>query len=107
MWCQTICGLFYENKSSDSSNKSLSYDNETATNDEKMEVSKSLPDKQLVDNEQESSDIESTEEVNLNLNNKNKNESKLLEQVVNRLKSRSKARIVLQETINSLSIIHY
>ncbi len=109
MWCQTVCGLFYENKTlnSNKSPRTVSCDETTTTttNDEKMEVSKLQTDKQLdneMNEENNASDSESSEEVNLNLNKKH-NESKLLEQIVNRLKYRFKARIILQETINSLS----
>jgi len=108
-WCQILCGLYYGNKSG-KTNSTLSNSindfqmkeqskvdgsekiNGKASNqmEEEMEVS----DEEIED---ENTDFEDLDLIDL----KNQNESKLIVQVLNRLKSRFKARVVLQKAIDS------
>lgn len=107
MWCQTICGLLYENKSERKLNSELRITNdlnETESNEEaqaedKMNTSGKSNDKMEQDGDESETDSgdDATSEAS------KKNDARLLEQVFSRLKSRFKARITLQETLNTLS----
>ena len=66
--------------------------------------------KELKDsNELSHKDVDETEMESESTQNRDseKNDSKLFEQIIVKLKSRFKSRIILQETINSLSMMSY
>lgn len=98
MWCQTICGLFYENKSESKHDSEIriAQDFDETSQDAEEKMSKSNDKMDQDGNESDSSD-ETTPETT------NKNDARLLEQVISKLKSRFKARIILQETLITLS----
>jgi len=99
MWCQTICGLLYENKTAKN--------RVNTPQDEKLDLDSDSPKSsdEKIDEQEESNETNENEsesiagEANLGV----KNEAKFLEQIISRLKSRFKARYILQDTINSLS----
>ncbi len=93
-WCQYLCGLYYDNKfdrhSLISSSQSVSKkdDQNKSSDDMKDDV------EMAADNNNETNSSDQTNE---------KNDSKLFEQIMNKLKFRFRSRIILQETLNSLS----
>ena len=123
-WCQIMCGMFYENRFNQQSYLYM------AEEDETKQQTKSSHDKEahldsLVELEDDADKIEidndnleqneanhvngidceiNTTNCAIDLNDlNNQNESKLIIQILNRLKSRFKARIDLHQIINSLS----
>lgn len=119
-WCQMLCGLYYENKSdresliyksiikSESSPKLAENDSESDrmmindSNEEKMKEEQSLANKSS-ENMEINGNEEGEDGEELTNNESELNESKIFEHIITRLKSRFKARIFLQESINSLS----
>ena len=109
-WCQMLCGLFYETKSDrkmmivndrikESSNEPETHlEKSIAMNDEDI----NRTDSSTVEMEDEDAQSSESNEID-DLAEVDQNETKLFEQIINRLKTRFKARLVLQETINSLS----
>ncbi len=124
-WCQIMCGMFYENRFNQ---RSYLY---MAEEDETKQQSKSSHDKEAhmdslveleddadkieIDNDNleqnEANHVNGIDDGEINTTNcaidindlNNQNESKLIIQILNRLKSRFKARVDLQQIINSLS----
>jgi hypothetical protein len=78
-WCQILCGLYYINESDIKHKEVISKVDE-------------------MDEDEIDGDIFSYATTN-----SNRNEAKILHKVLHNLKSRFKARLTLQETINSLS----
>lgn len=113
-WAQILCGLFYENKfdrqsliyasAPASSNVNVMMEEENgskATIDEStkpMDTSNGKKDKDSEAQDEEENEQNELADVN------RQNDTKMFELIINRLKSRFKARITLQEAINSLSI---
>lgn len=110
-WCQILCGLYYGNKTGKNSANSAA-SNSSEVNDYEMKGENKVNGKSSnqTDEEMEVSDVDEEDEDDDNeidleesdlLDLKNQNESKLIVQILNRLKSRFKARVVLQKTIDS------
>ena len=95
MWCQTVCGLLYENKTVQAKVNSAQ--------DQKSDMDSDSPKSQ--DDQEESNDSNENESESIagETNMGTRNEAKFLEQTISRLKCRFKARCILQETVNSLS----
>lgn len=116
-WCQILCGLYYENKSDrhalisssltgNINEASTSHQNDSKSSD--LDESMTLCDEgsSETDNRKGASkEIDQDEDESLDSGYLN--ETKIFEQIINRLKSRFKARITLQETINSLSWLYF
>lgn len=93
-WCQILCGLFFDNKLDRQGMIATSMVNTKPHLNEE----ESLDDNMIVDDEKS----ERTEDENTMPSNY-LNDTKIFEQIINRLKSRFKAKITLQEAITSLS----
>jgi len=117
-WCQILCGLFYENKferlhfiystqsTTASCRKHQEELNDNKINEEKMitnEESTSVLEK----SEKEMETDEKNENIDAELKESSNSDTKLFEKIISKLKSRFKARVMLQETLNSLSKINF
>jgi hypothetical protein len=93
-WCQYLCGLYYDNK----------FDRHTLISSSQSTISKK--DEQNKSSDEMKDDVEMTDNNNENDSSdqtNDRNDSKLFEQIMNKLKFRFKSRVILQETLNSLS----
>ena len=100
-WCQILCGMYYGSKSESKSNQTTEihdYITEKKLNGKGSNEKDQNSDKIEIDQSDES-DVDDDEDDNDST--KNQNESKLIVQIMNRLKSRFKARVILQKTLSS------
>ncbi len=97
-WCQVLCGLYYGNKTENKNEKAF-----VQEIDDKCEVD--MVEEVVSDGENE--DEPCTDEIDDMFESKNLNESKLIGQILNRVKSRFRARYTLQKTINSTSNLNF
>lgn len=119
-WCQILCGLFYENKQDRQeliypASQGLEHvpidqsDMNNGLSKQPIDASESSMKKQTNGKEQAGqpdNEIDEEDELMNPLENQQHlSETKLFERIINRLKSRFKARICLQEIINQLSKI--
>ena len=119
-WCQILCGLFFENKfdrhnfmhstqstfAERTKHQEEINDKRTKQSDEKM-VTNDDSTTGLEKSDKEMDIDEKNEEVESDLKESSSNDTKLFEKIINQLKSRFKARVMLQETLNSLSKIMF
>ena len=116
-WCQILCGLFYENKFD---RHNLIYSTQSTSagrRNVQEELSENKRDNQseqkMITNVDSTSSVEKSEkemetdekneELDIDLKESSNNDTKLFEKIINKLKLRFKARVMLQETLNSLS----
>lgn len=110
-WCQILCGLYYGTKNESKLNQEGQYDfqDKFQMNKEKVNgKAEKVEECEMIEVDNDLSDVDNEEEdLNKNMDDldlidlKNHNESKFIIQILNRLKSRFKSRIILQRTINS------
>ena len=109
-WAQVLCGLYYGNRSegkvASSGNASIDEElghkvngkNGSQMDEEMIEVD-TEDDKDDFEESDDGGEFGDLEVIQL----KTRNESKFIVQILNRLKSRFKARVILQKTLNSTS----
>ena len=107
-WSQILCGLYYENKSDPGSlinfisNESQYRVSDTA-GDDKSTREQDAKAKTAGDGKDEPMNTNEDEEDGVILGGRELNDTELFEHIINKIKSRFKARFALQETINALS----
>jgi hypothetical protein len=113
-WCQILCGLFYETRQDRLHMIYPSYQKGGQKNDDDtVEMEEEANENDNEDNNDKEREMseqakkekehESSDQNVLNQQHSRLSETKLFERILNRLKSRFKARITLQEAINQLS----
>lgn len=111
-WCQILCGLYYINESDIKHKERLTKDDsKEKINEFNNGSGDGMSDEAIGGIKLEDMEEEEIDEIDNNsgdiftyaATSSNKNEAKILQKVLHNLKSRFKSRVILQETINSLS----